>query len=442
MLGWKQLMSLGIRSLLKEKRFFPFFMTQFFGAFNDNAFKLATLTLISYTLTNSQAQSEYYQSMAGALFILPFFLFSATAGQLADKYDKTLMIRLIKVFEVFLIIVGSFALYYGSILFMMVTLTGLGIHSAFFGPIKYAFLPEHIPKQQLLAATGLVEGSTFIAILLGTTMGTLAIGISQSSVFIAVFITLVAAFSGLVFSLFIPASPLGYTNVWVNYNFWRATQVMLKQVARERNVLVAVLTISWFWLIGAVLLTKLPDYTHYVLNTNTDVFAFFLALFSLGIAFGSFAINRILKGHVTLTIVPYAMAAFSVFTFDLYWASPVGGDAGESMRSLVTFFTYLNHWRIAVDLFLLAFCAGLFVVPLYTYLQIASPVDRRARTIAANNIYNALFMVLGTGLVMLLLHLKMTIPQVFLILSLLNALAALGLWLVLQRLAHQMDAEL
>lgn len=442
MLVWNQLMNSGIRSLLKEKRFFPFFMTQFFGAFNDNAFKLAMLTLISYRLTSSQAQSEYYQSMAGALFILPFFLFSATAGQLADKYDKTLMIRLIKVFEVFLIIIGSFALYYGSILFMMVTLTGLGIHSAFFGPIKYAFLPDHIPKQQLLAATGLVEGSTFIAILLGTTMGTLAIGISQSSVSIAVFITLVAAFSGLIFSLFIPASPLGYTNVWVNYNFWRATQVMLKQVSRERNVLVAVLTISWFWLIGAVLLTKLPDYTHYVLNTDTNVFALFLALFSLGIAFGSFAINRILKGHVTLTIVPYAMAAFSVFTFDLYWASPVTGDAGDAMRSLVTFFTYINHWRIAIDLFLLAFCAGLFVVPLYTYLQIASPVDRRARTIAANNIYNALFMVLGTGLVILLLHLKMTIPQAFLILSLLNALAAMGLWLVLQRLAHQIDAGL
>lgn len=430
-------MSSGSVYLLKERRFLPFFMTQFFGAFNDNAFKLAMLTLISYQLTSNQAQSEYYQSLAGALFILPFFLLSATAGQLADKYDKTLMIRLIKVFEVLLVIIGSFALYYGSILFMMITLTGMGIHSAFFGPIKYAILPEHIPREGLLGATGLVEGSTFIAILLGTTMGTLAIGMANKSVSIAIFITLFAAFAGLISSLFIPASPFQHANVEVDFNLWRATRVMLKQASNESPVLLAVLIISWFWLIGAVLLTKLPDYTHYVLNANTTVFALFLALFSLGIAIGSFTINKILKGTVTLSVVPYAMCALTFFTFDLYWASPGTLEHSESMVSLVTFFTYIQHWRIAIDLFLLAFCAGLFVVPLYTYLQIASPPDRRARTIAANNIYNALFMVLGTALVMLLLHLNMTIPQVFLILSILNFIAAVSLWWALRRLAYK-----
>ena len=179
-------MGSGFTYLLKERRFLPLFLTQFFGAFNDNAFKLAMLTMISYHLSHSQAQSEYYQALAGALFILPFFLFSATSGQLVDKYDKALMTRLVKVFEVILMIMGSFAFYQGNIFFMMLTLTGMGIHSAFFGPIKYAILPDHLPKQDILRATGLIEASTFLAILLGTTLGTLAIGTTNTTPFVAI----------------------------------------------------------------------------------------------------------------------------------------------------------------------------------------------------------------------------------------------------------------
>ncbi|KTD59910.1 MFS transporter [Legionella shakespearei] len=425
-------MGFGCAYLLKERRFLPLFLTQFFGAFNDNAFKLAMLTLISYHLSHSQAQSEYYQALAGALFILPFFLFSATSGQLADKYDKALLTRLIKVFEVILMIIGSFALYGGSILLMMITLTGMGIHSAFFGPIKYAILPDHLPRQDLLGATGLIEASTFIAILLGTTLGTLSIGTTSSIPYLAIFMTLCAAFAGLFSSLFIPSAPSVLVNLKVDLHVWRATLAMLKQAKEEQGVLLSILTISWFWLIGAVLLTKLPDYAHYVLGANTTVFALFLALFSIGIAMGSLTINRILQGRITLSIVPLAMIALTVFTFDLYWASPTDLVVQEPLIGIFSFFTYFRHWRIAFDLFMLAFSAGLFVVPLYTFLQVASHPEARARTIAANNIYNALFMVLGTMLVMLLLHLNVAIPQVFLILSLLNLIAAFGLWFCLR----------
>lgn len=417
----------GFSYLLKQRRFLPLFLTQFFGAFNDNAFKLAMLTLISYHLSTSQAQSEYYQALAGALFILPFFLFSATSGQLADKYDKALLTRLVKVLEVILMMIGSFALYWGNIFFMMITLTGMGIHSTFFGPIKYAILPDHLPREELLGATGLIEASTFIAILLGTTLGTLAIGTTSANPYFAIFMTIIAAFAGLIASLFIPSAPSSGTNLKVDWHIWRATLQMLKQARRQPGVLMAILTISWFWLIGAVLLTKLPDFTHYVLGANTTVFAFFLALFSIGIAIGSLMINRILKGKLNLAIVPYAMLAFTLFTFDLYWAS-ASEKVSTTLLDLITFFTHLNHWRIVFDLFMLAFCAGLFVVPLYTYLQVISHPDERARTIAANNIYNALFMVIVTGVVMLLLRLHIGIPQVFLLLSLVNAVAALGLW--------------
>lgn len=420
-------MGAGFVYLLKQRRFLPLFLTQFFGAFNDNAFKLAMLTLISYHLSHTQAQSEFYQALAGALFILPFFLFSATSGQIADKYDKALLARLVKVLELVLMIIGSFALYRGNIFFMMVTLTGMGIHSTFFGPIKYAILPDHLPKQDLLGANGLIEASTFIAILLGTTMGTLAIGTTSAIPYMAISMTITAAFAGLIASLFIPSAPSKVDQLKIDLHLWRATITMLKDAQKEPGMLRAILTISWFWLIGAVLLTKLPDYTHYVLGANTTVFALFLALFSIGIALGSLMINRILKGTVKLNFVPLAMLGFSLFTFDLYWASPKP-TTHETVLTLLPFFTYFMHWRIAFDLFMLAFSAGLFVVPLYTYLQVASPPESRARTIAANNIYNALFMVVVTLLVMILLHFNVGIPQVFLILCVLNVIAAGALW--------------
>lgn len=426
-------MSAGAIYLLKERKFLPFFLTQFLGAFNDNAFKLAMLTMISYHLTHTQAQSEYYQALASALFILPFFLFSATAGQLADKYDKAMLIRIIKVFEVFLMICGSFAFYYGSIFGMMFTLTGMGTHSTFFGPIKYAILPDHLPKQDLLGATGLVDASTFMAILLGTTLGTLAVGTQNSMPYMAIFMTILVATLGLLTSLFIPRAPSFSPALKVDFFFLRATFKLLKKATEHFGILLSTLILSWFWLLGAVILTKLPDYTNYVLGANNIVFALFLAVFSVGIALGSLTVNIIFKGQIALAIVPWAMLAFTCFTFDLYWVSPLI-ETHESLFTLSNFFSSLMHCRIVFDLFMLAFSAGLFVVPLYTYLQIASRPEERARVIATNNIYNSLFIVLGTLMVMGLLHFSAAIPQIFLILSLLNAVVAVLAWIYLRRI--------
>lgn len=420
-------MDSGAIHLLQQRKFLPFFLTQFFGAFNDNAFKLAMLTMISYHLTHVQEQSEYYQALAGALFILPFFLFSATAGQLADKYDKAILIRIIKVFEVFLMIIGSFALYYGNIFWMLATLTGMGMHSTFFGPIKYAILPDHLQKKDLLGATGLVDASTFLAILLGTTLGSLAIGTQSSMPFVAIFMTVLVALMGFCTSLFIPSAPSSLPHLKADYFFLRATFNLLKQAKNNMGILVSILIISWFWLLGSVVLTKLPDYTNYVLRANNVIFAVFLALFSIGIALGSLTVNFIYRGKVAISIVPWAMLAFTVFTFDLYWATP-NLEAGEVLFGLSNFFTSVRHCRIAFDLFMLAFCAGLYVVPLYTYLQITSQPEERARVIATNNICNALFMVFGALMVMFLLHFSIAIPQIFLILSLLNIIAAYVAW--------------
>lgn len=416
-------MPVSAQKLLKEKRFLPLFLTQFFGAFNDNAFKLAMLTLISYFLTKTQAQSEHYQALAGALFTIPFFLLSATAGQLADKYDKAKIVRLIKLLEIVLMIIGSFALYQGNVFLMLVVLTGMGVHSTFFGPIKYALLPEHLPRNQLLTATGLIEASTFVAILLGTTFGTLAVSGPKSQVLYAIIITNTVALLGFASSCYIPKAKEIKSDLKLDFNIIRATKNIVADVIQNPLLFPAILAISWFWLIGAVILIKLPDYTHFVLGADSHVFALFLALFSIGIACGSLMISRFLAGRITLRYVPITLLLLSFFALDLALASENIVRQPE-LLGLKPFFTKFTHWRISIDFFIFSFCSGLYIVPLYTYLQVMSNEGERARVIAANNIINSLFMVLGSLLVMFCLYLNFSIQSIFFIIAFLNFLVA------------------
>lgn len=416
-------------ALLKKRAFTPLFLTQFFGAFNDNAYKFAMLTLISYHMSTTQVQSERYQALASALFILPFFFLSATAGQLADKFNKAGITRLIKSFEILLVSLGGLALYHGNTILMMFTLLGLGIHSTFFGPIKYAILPDHLPQQQLLGATALIEASTFLAILLGTVSGTLSVGGINAGSMCAIVLTALVAVAGFTSSLFILPARSVVADLKIDWNVWRSTMQMIKKVTLNARLAPVVFAISWFWLIGAVMLIKLPDYTNYVLRADRSVFAIFLALFSIGIALGSMAINHLLAGKITIRYVPFTMLLLSIFGADLSWASPKGLN-DLPLQSFPQFFSHVAHWRIAIDLFLLAVSGGLFVVPLYTYLQVICDSATRARTIAANNIINALFMVFGTCFVILLLHFHVPISKVFMILAILNACAATIFWVL------------
>lgn len=430
-------------NLLRRRTFFPLFLTQFCGAFNDNAFKLSMLTLISYYLTQSQSASEYYQVLAGALFIFPFFIFSATAGQLADKYDKATLTRIIKFSELVLMLIGSFALLHGNIVVMMLVLMGMGLHSTFFGPIKYAILPDHLLQEQLLPATALIEASTFMAILLGTTLGALVIGSTGKAPMYSIVMINGLAIVGLVASFFIPKAPSTSIELKIDWQVWRSTKSMLQTTFNNRQVLPVVLSISWFWLMGAVLLTKLPDYVHYVLNADTTVFALFLALFSIGIALGSLAISRFLAGIITLRYVPLAMLFLSLFAFDIYWATPPELlDKPKELLSFLSFLFSVNHLRIVMDFFLFSFCGGLFTVPLYTYLQVSCEDKRRARVIAANNIVSAIAMVSGSILVMILMKLKLTIAFVFLVLAVCNAIAALLFWFTAKSVIHHPSTNL
>jgi len=420
-----------IASLLKKRTFLPIFLTQFFGAFNDNAFKLAMLTLISYHLSASQDQSEQYQVMASALFIMPFFFLSAIAGQLADKFDKARMVRCIKTFEVFLMLIGGLGLYFGNIVLLMATLTGLGVHSTMFGPIKYAILPDHLPKSKLVGATALIESSTFLAILFGTIFGTLCIGGVGEGTRYAFLLTTLIAILGLLASCYIPPAPSKTMDLTVDWQVWRSTYRIMKEVHGMPKRRLVIYALSWYWLVGTVFLIKLPDYTNFVLHGDPSVFAVFLALFSIGVGSGSLTINRILRDGLSLRFVPYSMLLLSIFAVDLYIASPAVHDRA-ALYAVGSFFLYAQHVRLAADLFFIAFSGGLFAVPLYAYLQITSEASARARTIAANNIYNALFMVAGSLLVMCLLYFKLTITAVFLVIAILNALAALSCAILLK----------
>jgi MFS family permease len=410
--------------LLKKQHFFPLFLTQFFGAFNDNAFKFSMLTLISYFLTNSQAESEHFQAIASGLFIFPFFLLSATAGQLADKYDKSKLTRIIKLLEILLTTVGGVGLYFGNIFLMMITLVGFGIHSTFFGPIKYAILPDHLQKKDLLGATALIEASTFLAILLGTTLGTMSIAGVGGGAAYSILLIIAIAIAGFAASWFIPKTPQ-FKALKVDLNPYTATRRMFKRVLVNPGNIPVFFGISWFWLIAGIIIIKLPDYTNYVLRAQTEVFALFLALFSIGIGVGSFLISYRLKGVVTLKYIPHTLVLLSVFLIDLYFATPKLTDIPS--QNFSEFFQHLTSFRITLDLFFLAFSCGIFLVPLYAYLQTATMAKLRARTIAANNISNAFFMVIGSIFVMVLLNYEISITTVFFILGILNLLAA---WLI------------
>lgn len=410
--------------LLKRQVFLPFFLTQFLGAFNDNAYKLSVLTLISYQISVAQSQSETYQAWASTLYILPYFLFSAIAGQLADYYDKAKIARWVKLFEVLLMLIGAFALYHHIVLCMMFVLAGMGIHSCFFGPLKYAILPELLPQKALLDATALVEASTFLAIFLGTVLGTLVIGNAHlTTAAYAIFLTNAIAVLGLVASLFIPKAPAKQRVNPINWNIWCATRAMMQETLTNPKLRLAIFAISWFWLLGIVLITKLPDYIHYILAANSDVFAIFLALFSTGIVCGTLFIARLLKGRARLTYIPLLLVFISLFLIDIYFVSPNTPQA-KTLLTPSLFFKQINNIRIICDFFLASFCGGLFIVPLFTYLQIASETSIRARVIATSNISNALFMVIGSLFVLGLVQLEIKIATVFLILALSNLLVA------------------
>lgn len=419
-------------ALLGTRRFLPFFLTQFFGAFNDNLFRNALVVSITYGATVAADDAAVLTNLSQGLFILPFFLFSAIAGQLADKYEKSRLIRQTRFVEVLLMLCAAVALYFGHLPSLFTLIFLLGVLATIFGPLKYSLMPQHLRQSELVGGNALVDSGTFLAILVGTISGGLlvpasasehaAAGASQANIAAAVTMVVVAVGTYLC-ARFIPRAEATDPGLRVNFNPITATWEVIRFASRTRAIFLSLLGISWFWLVGALILAQLPAYSKEVLGGDKTVFTLLLASFSIGTALGSLACER-LSGHkVEIGLVPLGSIGLTVCLIDLYFEHPQAHAAGVALMSWTQFLA-AGGWDVALDCALIGLFGGLFIVPLYALILSRSAESHRARIIACNNILNAGFMVLAAALAIGWFELGFSIPQLFILAGVLNALVA------------------
>ncbi len=413
--------------LLGKRRFLPLFVTQFLGALNDNVLKNALVVLLTFQAASwTTLKPELLANLAAGIFILPFFLFSATAGQLADKFDKARLARLVKVLEIGIVLVAGAGFVLHNIQVLMGSLFLLGTHSTLFGPVKYAILPQHLQERELIGGNALIEAGTFAAILLGTLVGGLLAGSVGASGMITV-AGLTIAVTGYLASRSIPTAPAPAPELRVNLNPIVETWRSIRFARESRTVFLSILGISWFWLYGALFLAQFPAFTKNVLGGSETAVTLLLAVFTLGIGSGSMLCERLSAGRVELGLVPFGSIGLTLFGLDLALASPAT-PVGHVPLGALALIMQPGVWRILADLVLIGLFGGFFIVPLYALVQQRSEASHRARVIAANNIFNALFMVLGAAAAAILLASGLSIPMLFATAAVCNAAVALYIY--------------
>lgn len=416
-------------ALLSQRRFAPFFWTQFLGAGNDNLFKFALTVMVTYQVQVAWLAPEMAGLVIGALFILPFLLFSATSGQLADKHDKAALIRFVKNFEIAVMAIAAWGFVTHNVPVLLGCVFLMGLHSTLFGPVKFAYLPQHLDERELTGGNGMVEMGTFVSILLGNVAGGLLIAMPEVGATWVAVACIALAVLGRVLSQAVPVSPSTDPGLRINWNPVTETVRNLKLAHGNLVVFRSLLGISWMWFFGAVFLSQFPSFAKEVLHGNEQVASLLLVVFSVGIGVGSLLCEVLSRRHVEIGLVPLGAIGMSVFAIDLYFASR--GLPPADGLSLSAFVAQPSHWRVMADLALLSLFAGLYSVPMYALIQLRSAPSHRARIIAANNILNALFMIVSSIAVGLLLHFGATIPQVFLIVGIANAVVAGYIFLLL-----------
>ncbi|HZB90647.1 MAG TPA: acyl-[ACP]--phospholipid O-acyltransferase [Stellaceae bacterium] len=413
--------------LLKSRRFLPLFVTQFLGAVNDNLLKTALVTLVTYRAFTDPTTTKIVVAIATATFIAPYFLASATAGQLADKFEKAGLVRYVKLWEigVMLLAVAGFALGGEAfVYFELAVLFLLGVQATFFGPVKYGILPDLLAPEELMGGNALIEAGTFLAILLGTIAGGLLILAPGGETIVSAALLAIAV-GGWGASRFIPRAGRAAPELRINPNIWAETMAILRFAGERRELRLAILAISWFWLVGAIFLSQFPTYAKGTLGADASVETLFLAMFSVGIGAGAVLCGRLLRGEVSARLAPLGALGMCLFAIDLYAASsgPAGGSGG-ALIGVGGFLARPANWRITGDLFMIALSGGLFTVPLYALLQARSEESHRSRVVAANNVLNALFIVASGAVSAVMLKLGLSVPAVFLVFGILNAAAA------------------
>jgi acyl-[acyl-carrier-protein]-phospholipid O-acyltransferase/long-chain-fatty-acid--[acyl-carrier-protein] ligase len=409
--------------LLSARRFLPLFVTQFLGAFNDNLLKSGFVVMIAFGTATSGPSRELAGQLAGAALIVPYLFLSAIAGQISDRFDRSLVARVVKACELPLIVIGALGLILGSGWLVFAMLCLIGVQITFLGPVKYALLPQHLREEELVAGNGLIESSTFIAVLLGSIIGGLTVTLPGGPAILGGLVILVSL-SGFVASLFIPPAPAPVPDLRIDLNILRSTWQIIGEARKGLGVFRAIMGISWFWALGAVLLGQLQDFVPAVLGANEQIYTLVLAMFAIGIAVGSVLCARLLKGEISARHVPLGALGMFVFGLDLYFACRGRAPEGTALIGFGAFLAQPGNWRVLFDLFMIATCGGVFTVPLYAILQAWSDPTQRARTIAANNVINAVVITIVQLGAIALLSIGVSSVTLFLLVSLLNLVAA------------------
>jgi 1-acyl-sn-glycerol-3-phosphate acyltransferase len=415
-------------ALLGQRRFAPFFWTQFAGAANDNLFKFAFTVMVTYQLQLGWMPPAMAGLAIGALFILPFLLFSATAGQLTDKYDKTKMIRFVKNLEIAIMALAAWGFMRADAVLLLGCVFLMGLHSTLFGPVKFAYLPQVLDARELTGGNGMVEMGTFVAILLGQVAGGLLVAIPDIGHTTVAVACLLLALVGRGVAQAIPPTPATDPGLSINWNPISETWRNLRLAHGNLVVFRSLLGISWMWFFGAVFLSQFPSFAKEVLHGNEQVASLLLVVFSIGIGVGSLLCETLSRRQVEIGLVPLGAIGMSVFAIDLYFASR--GLPAAAEMGLAGFLAQPAHWRVMADLGLLSLFAGLYSVPMYALIQLRSQPTHRARIIAANNILNALFMIASAVIAGALLKAGFTIPQIFLFTGIANAVVAFYIFML------------
>ncbi|MYN25441.1 MFS transporter [Duganella levis] len=417
-------------SLLKQRRFAPFFWTQFLGAFNDNLFKTALVVIITFdALSWTTMEPSLITNLIPGLFILPYVLFSATAGQLADKFEKAGLTRFVKWLEVGIMCVAALGWVTHHLWLLIAAVVGMGVHSTLFGPVKYAYLPQQLKPEELIGGNGVTEMGTFVGILMGEVLGAVLVVQQPHGLLYEAAATVLVAALGLAAAYRIPHSPAPAPDLKISWNFVSESVRNINFSRKNRTVFLSMLGNSWFWFYGALILAQFPVYAKDYLHGDHGAFVLLLTIFSLGVGSGSLLCERLSGRKVEIGLVPFGSIGLTVFGIDLYFASLAfsGGALIPAGVHLDAFALLAQHgmWRILFDVLMIGMFGGFFIVPLFALIQLRCDPQHISRTIAGMNILNALFMVAAAGLAIVLLGQGLTIPQLFLVTALLNAVVAI-----------------
>jgi len=429
-------------ALFKYKRFSAMFATQFLGAFNDNVFKQGLILVLTFMAAAKLGMRvSLLNNLAAMLFVLPFFLFSALAGQIADKYEKSWLTRLIKILEIVIMVVAAFGFVFEIYPLLFVALFLMGTHSAFFGPIKYAYLPQAMTTDELVGANGLFQMGTSLAILTGMMLAGVLMKL-DSPLFWISGVTVFVAIMGYLASRFIPVMTAPQPDLTIDWNIFRTSWQTIANLYRLPIMWFTILGNSWFWFYGATFLTQVPEFSKSILLGDESVVIFLLTIFSVGTALGSLLCKTLTKNQVSLKLLPFGIAGLTLFAVDLYFALSavdLGVVANTTHFGIRELFQFNGILRVFVDLFLLGFFGGIYIVPLYAFMQAYAPESHRARVVGANNIFNALYMVSSAVFAIVCLAvIKMTLPMLFAVVGVLNVLV--GIWVFTKLKKHSKDA--